>query len=142
VALAERVRALTFFATHYFELTALPDDHASMANVHLDAKENEDHVVFMHHIQEGPANRSFGLEVAKLAGVPTEVLLHAQQKLGELESQQIVERPPAIGGQEDLFSAPTVNSPVLNVLSEVDPDQMSPKEALDTLYTLKTLLDT
>ena len=142
VALAERVRALTFFATHYFELTALPDDHASMANVHLDATEYEDHVVFMHHIQEGPANRSFGLEVAKLAGVPTGVLLHARQKLGELESQQMVERPPAIGGQEDLFSTPTVNSPVLDVLSDIDPDQMSPKEALDALYTLKTLLDT
>ncbi|MGB1335248.1 MAG: DNA mismatch repair protein MutS [Luminiphilus sp.] len=142
VALAERVRALTFFATHYFELTALPDDHTSMANVHLDATEHEDHVVFMHHIQEGPANRSFGLEVAKLAGVPTGVLLHARQKLGELESQQMVERPPAIGGQEDLFSKPTVNSPVLGVLSDIDPDQMSPKEALDALYTLKTLLDT
>jgi DNA mismatch repair protein MutS len=142
VALAERVRALTFFATHYFELTALPDDHASMANVHLDATEYEDHVVFMHHIQEGPANRSFGLEVAKLAGVPTGVLLHARQKLGELESQQMVEHPPAIGGQEDLFSAPTVNSPVLDVLSDIDPDQLSPKEALDALYTLKTLLDT
>ena len=142
VALAERVRALTFFATHYFELTALPDDHASMANVHLDATEHEDHVVFMHHIQEGPANRSFGLEVAKLAGVPTGVLLHARQKLGELESQQMVEHPPAIGGQEDLFSTPTVNSPVLDVLSDIDPDQMSPKEALDALYTLKTLLDT
>ena len=142
VALAERVRALTFFATHYFELTALPDDHASMANVHLDATEHEDHVVFMHHIQEGPANRSFGLEVAKLAGVPTGVLLHARQKLGELESQQMVERPPAIGGQKDLFSTPTVNSPVLDVLSDIDPDQLSPKEALDALYTLKTLLDT
>ena len=142
VALAERVRALTFFATHYFELTALPDDHASMVNVHLDATEHEDHVVFMHQIQEGPANRSFGLEVAKLAGVPTGVLLHARQKLGELESQQMVERPPAIGGQEDLFSTPTVNSPVLDVLSDIDPDQLSPKEALDALYTLKTLLDT
>ena len=141
VALAERVRALTFFATHYFELTALPDDHASMANVHLDATEHEDHVVFMHHIQEGPANRSFGLEVAKLAGVPTGVLLHARQKLGELESQQMVEHPPAIGGQDDLFSAPTVNSPALDVLSDIDPDQLSPKEALDALYTLKTLLD-
>ena len=142
VALAERVRALTFFATHYFELTALPDDHASMANVHLDATEHEDHVVFMHHIQEGPANRSFGLEVAKLAGVPTGVLIHARQKLGELENQQMVERPPAIGGQKDLFSTPTVNSPVLDVLSDIDPDQLSPKEALDALYTLKTLLDT
>ncbi|MGB2376688.1 MAG: DNA mismatch repair protein MutS [Luminiphilus sp.] len=142
VALAERVRALTFFATHYFELTALPDDHTSMANVHLDATEHEDHVVFMHHIQEGPANRSFGLEVAKLAGVPTGVLLHARQKLGELESQQMVERPPAIGGQEDLFSSTTVSSPALDVLSDIDPDQLSPKEALDALYTLKTLLDT
>ena len=142
VALAERVRALTFFATHYFELTALPDDHASMANVHLDATEHEDQVVFMHHIQEGPANRSFGLEVAKLAGVPAGVLLHARQKLGELESQQMVERPPAMGGQEDLFSAPTVKNPVLDVLSDIDPDQLSPKEALDALYMMKTLLDT
>ena len=142
VALAERVRALTFFATHYFELTALPDDHASMANVHLDATEHEDQVVFMHHIQEGPANRSFGLEVAKLAGVPAGVLFHARQKLGELESQQMVERPPAMGGQEDLFSAPTVNNPVLDVLSDIDPDQLSPKEALDALYMMKTLLDT
>ena len=142
VALAERVRALTFFATHYFELTALPDDHTSMANVHLDATEHEDHVVFMHHIQEGPANRSFGLEVAKLAGVPTGVLLHARQKLGELENQEIAERPPTIGGQEDLFSKPTVSSPALDVLSDIDPDQLSPKEALDALYTLKTLLDT
>ncbi len=142
VALAERVRALTFFATHYFELTALPDDHTSMANVHLDATEHEDHVVFMHHIQEGPANRSFGLEVAKLAGVPTGVLLHARQKLGELENQEIAERPPTIGGLEDLFSKPTVSSPALDVLSEIDPDQLSPKEALDALYTLKTLLDT
>jgi len=142
VALAERVRALTFFATHYFELTALPDDHASMANVHLDATEHEDHVVFMHHIQEGPANRSFGLEVAKLAGVPAGVLLHARQKLGELESQQMVERPPAMGGQKDLFSAPKVDSPVLDVLSDIDPDQLTPKEALDALYMMKTLLDT
>ena len=142
VALAERVRALTFFATHYFELTALPDDLASMVNVHLDATEHEDHVVFMHHIQEGPANRSFGLEVAKLAGVPTGVLLHARQKLSELESQQIVESSQASGEQVDLFSAPIAKSPVLSVLSEIDPDQMTPKEALDALYTLKTLLDT
>ena len=142
VALAERVRALTFFATHYFELTALPDEHASMANVHLDATEHEDHVVFMHHIQEGPANRSFGLEVAKLAGVPTGVLLHARQKLGELESQQMAESAPITGGQAELFSTPTAKNPALDVLSDIDPDQMTPKEALDALYTLKTLLDT
>ena len=142
VALAERVRALTFFATHYFELTALPDEHASMANVHLDATEHEDHVVFMHHIQEGPANRSFGLEVAKLAGVPTGVLLHARQKLGELESQQMAESAPVTGGQAELFSTTDAKNPALDVLAEIDPDQMTPKEALDALYTLKTLLDT
>jgi DNA mismatch repair protein MutS len=142
VALAERVRALTFFATHYFELTALPDDYAAMANVHLDATEHEDHVVFMHHIQEGPANRSFGLEVAKLAGVPNNVLLHARQKLAELENQQVLPPSETTGGQADLFVAPAQKSPALDVLSDIDPDQMTPKEALDALYMLKTLLDT
>jgi DNA mismatch repair protein MutS len=142
VALAERVRALTFFATHYFELTALPDDYAAMANVHLDATEHEDHVVFMHHIQEGPANRSFGLEVAKLAGVPNSVLLHARQKLAELENQQVLPPSETAGGQADLFVAPAHKSPALDVLSDIDPDQMTPKEALDALYMLKTLLDT
>ena len=142
VALAERVRALTFFATHYFELTALPDDYAAMANVHLDATEHEDHVVFMHHIQEGPANRSFGLEVAKLAGVPNSVLLHARQKLAELENQQVLPPSETTGGQADLFVAPAQKSPALDVLSDIDPDQMTPNEALDALYMLKTLLDT
>ena len=141
VALAERVRALTFFATHYFELTTLPDDHSAMANVHLDATEHEDHVVFMHHIQEGPANRSFGLEVAKLAGVPSGVLLHARQKLAELESQQVIQPSERLVAQADLFSAPAQKSPALDLLSDIDPDQMTPKEALDALYTLKTLLD-
>ena len=140
VALAERVKALTFFATHYFELTALPHDHNAMANVHLDATEHEDHVIFMHHIQEGPANRSFGLEVAKLAGVPSGVLLHARQKLSELEGQQLT-LPVDRTGQADLFSTPEVNSPAIDVLATIDPDQMTPKEALDALYTLKSLLD-
>jgi DNA mismatch repair protein MutS len=142
VALSERVRALTFFATHYFELTALPESHASMANVHLDATEHDDHVVFMHHIQEGPANRSFGLEVAKLAGVPHGVLLHARQKLTELESQQGTAKVIPERKQVDLFTAEAPVSPALDVLRGIDPDQMTPKDALDALYTLKTLLDT
>ena len=142
VALSERVRALTFFATHYFELTALPESHASMANVHLDATEHDDHVVFMHHIQEGPANRSFGLEVAKLAGVPHGVLLHARQKLTELESQQGTAKVIPERTQVDLFTVEAPASPALDVLKGIDPDQMTPKDALDTLYTLKTLLDT
>jgi DNA mismatch repair protein MutS len=142
VALSERVRALTFFATHYFELTALPESHASMANVHLDATEHDDHVVFMHHIQEGPANRSFGLEVAKLAGVPHGVLLHARQKLTELESQQGTAKVIPERTQVDLFTVEASASPALDVLKGIDPDQMTPKDALDALYTLKTLLDT
>ena len=142
VALSERVRALTFFATHYFELTALPESHPSMANVHLDATEHDDHVVFMHHIQEGPANRSFGLEVAKLAGVPHGVLLHARQKLTELESQQGTQKVIPERTQVDLFTVEAPASPALDVLKGIDPDQMTPKDALDTLYTLKTLLDT
>ena len=142
VALSERVRALTFFATHYFELTALPESHASMANVHLDATEHDDHVVFMHHIQEGPANRSFGLEVAKLAGVPHGVLLHARQKLTELESQQGTAKVVPERAQVDLFTVEAPASPALDVLKGIDPDQMTPKDALDALYTLKTLLDT
>ncbi|CAI8347989.1 MAG: DNA mismatch repair protein MutS [Halieaceae bacterium] len=111
-----------------------------MANVHLDATEHEDHVIFMHHIQEGPANRSFGLEVAKLAGVPSGVLLHARQKLSELEGQQLT-LPVDRTGQVDLFSTPELNSPAIDVLATIDPDQMTPKEALDALYTLKSLLD-
>ena len=142
VALSERVRALTFFATHYFELTALPESHASMANVHLDATEHDDHVVIMHHIQEGPANRSFGLEVAKLAGVPHGVLLHARQKLTELESQQGTAKVIPERTQVDLFTVEAPVSPALDVLKGIDPDQMTPKDALDALYTLKTLLDT
>jgi DNA mismatch repair protein MutS len=113
-----------------------------MANVHLDATEHNDHVVFMHHIQEGPANRSFGLEVAKLAGVPHGVLLHARQKLAELESQQGTTKAMPERAQVDLFTVEAPASPALDVLKGIDPDQMTPKDALDALYTLKTLLDT
>ncbi|MEM8564347.1 MAG: DNA mismatch repair protein MutS, partial [Pseudomonadota bacterium] len=83
--LARNVRAFTLFATHYFELTSLPDQCPNMANIHLDATEHQDHVVFLHNIQEGPANRSFGLQVAKLAGIPGNVLIAARAKLQALE---------------------------------------------------------
>ncbi len=139
VALATEVQAFTLFATHYFELTALPDEHSVMANVHLDATEHEDHVVFMHHIQEGPANRSFGLQVAKLAGVPQSVLDRAKNKLQELESVQWEDRattfspPPQ---QEELFSA-GVSNQVVSLLEETNPDDLTPREALALLYQLK-----
>ena len=142
LALANQVQALTFFATHYFELTALPEQHPAMANVHLDATEHEDHVVFLHQIQEGPANRSFGLQVAKLAGVPKDVLDAAKDKLHELESGVAAGPPPA---QAELFmAAPLASappSPTLETLGSLDPDSLSAKAALDWIYQLKQKLD-
>ena len=141
VALATKVRAFTLFATHYFELTALPEQFPAMANVHLDATEHEDHVVFMHNIQEGPANRSFGLQVAKLAGVPQHVLDMAREKLRELESapaQTIASvEPPA---QNDLFAASMQPHPAIETLAAADPDSLTPREALDLVYKLRGLL--
>ena len=135
VALATQVRAFTLFATHYFELTHLPEHYPGMANVHLDATEHEDHVVFMHNIQEGPANRSFGLQVAKLAGVPDGVLALAKEKLAQLETGKLhIEATPA-PAQNDLFREPS-NHPVLAALRDLDPDQLTPRGALDLLYEL------
>ena len=139
LALANQVKALTFFATHYFELTALPGQHPAMANVHLDATEHEDHVVFLHQIQEGPANRSFGLQVAKLAGVPSNVLGAAKDKLHELESGRSSGPPPL---QTELFVPPrNAPSPVLETLQSLEPDELSAREALDWLYQLKQKLE-
>ena len=140
LALANQIRALTFFATHYFELTALPEHHPAMANVHLDATEHEDQVIFLHQIQEGPANRSFGLQVAKLAGVPRQVLDTAKEKLRELEGGQSAGPAPS---QAELFSASelTANSAAAHQLRDLDPDSMSAREALNWIYELKQKLD-
>ena len=139
LALANQVKALTFFATHYFELTVLPEQHPAMANVHLDATEHEDHVVFLHQIQEGPANRSFGLQVAKLAGVPNSVLGAAKDKLHELESGRSAGPPPL---QTELFVPPrNAPSPVLETLQSLEPDELSAREALEWLYQLKQKLE-
>ncbi len=140
VALATRVQSFTLFATHYFELTALADSHVNVANVHLDATEHEDHVVFMHNIQEGPANRSFGLQVAKLAGVPQDVLAMARDKLAELEQTPTLSTPSApteVPTQVDLFTAGAKPHPALAKLRESDPDSLTPREALALLYELK-----
>jgi DNA mismatch repair protein MutS len=138
MTLASEIRAFTLFATHYFELTALPGRCPEMANVHLDATEHEDHVVFMHNIQEGPANRSFGLQVARLAGVPPTVLRAARDKLEELESapKPAATLHTAAPAQNDLFRAAS-HDPVLETLEALDPDSMTPREALDALYALK-----
>lgn len=139
IQLAKKIRAFTLFATHYFELTALADSLPTVRNVHLDAVEHQDHVVFMHRIQEGPASRSFGLQVAKLAGVPAPVLAAAANKLRELETQP-VELRPELTPQADFF-ATGPEHPAVVQLSALDVDGMSPRDALAALYTLKDLLD-
>ncbi|MFV8817664.1 DNA mismatch repair protein MutS [Haliea sp. E17] len=144
VELAREVRAFTLFATHYFELTALPESCPGMVNVHLDATEHQDHVVFLHHIQEGPANRSFGLQVAKLAGIPPRVLEAAAARLKELEAggsgaPVAVAVTPPPSPQADLFSAPAPH-PATEALQELDIDDLSPRQALEALYRLKELL--
>jgi len=145
--LLEKIRCWTLFATHYFELTRLAETHAGCANVHLDAVEHGKSVVFLHAVEPGPASQSYGIQVAQLAGVPPAVLRDAQRQLVELEN-----RAAAASPQPDLFSlqgavppAPTFETgthPALEALAALDPDALSPREALERLYALKALLDT
>lgn len=140
-ALIEKNRAYTLFATHYFELTRLAQDYPQVANVHLDAVEHKDKIVFLHAVQEGPASQSYGVAVASLAGVPRDVVRQARRKLVELEQGSI-----SNGLQADLFAAPVIAEPeivthaAVDALAEVDPDQLTPRQALEVLYTLKRLL--
>ncbi len=133
--LAARLKALTLFATHYFELTSLPEQMEGLVNVHLDAVEHGESIVFMHAVQEGAASRSFGLQVAGLAGVPKTVLQNARRKLHELESGQISQPVAASSPQPSLpFDEP---HPLISKLEMLDPDDFSPRQALDLLYQLK-----
>ena len=141
--LAESNRAYTLFATHYFELTALAEPGNGIVNVHLDAIEHGDKLVFMHAVKEGPANRSFGLQVAALAGLPRSVVAQARGTLALLESRG-TEQPAvqmsatAIDSplQMGLFAAPLA---AIAALSALDPDELTPKQALEALYRLKQL---
>jgi len=133
--------AFTLFATHYFELTALADELPACANVHLDATEHGDSLVFLHAVKEGPANQSFGLQVARLAGVPKMVIQDARRYLGELERRDHSARPAAPQQQLDL--APPrdpAEQAVLGDLALVDPESLSPREALAVLFDLKERL--
>jgi len=140
--LVERNRALTLFATHYFELTQLALEYREVANVHLDAVEHKDTIVFLHAVEEGPASQSYGLQVAALAGVPRAVLRQARRTLERLE-QSSLER----GGQADLFAGGAATAPepepavdpLRDALGQVNPDELSPREALELLYRLKNL---
>lgn len=157
--LAETVQAYALFATHYFELTRLPDQFPGVANVHLDATEHRDNIVFLHKVQEGPASKSYGLQVAKLAGIPAEVLQRAQEQLTLLEQgssthpssdppgnpssdQPFTPEPtpetPDTPVQTGLFDA--VPHPALEALFALQPDELTPREALERIYQLKQLL--
>lgn len=140
--LAEKVRAFTLFATHYFELTQLPDLLPAVANVHLDATEHNDDIVFLHRIQLGAASKSYGLQVAKLAGIPGSVLSAAQGHLKRLESGQPQPQAPmaATPAQSDFFAEPAPH-PVVERLKDVKLDEVTPKQALDLLYTLQNLTE-
>jgi DNA mismatch repair protein MutS len=139
VELATRIRAFTLFATHYFELTTLPAEYPGIANVHLDAIEHGESIVFMHAVREGPANQSYGLQVAGLAGVPREIINRARSRLRELEedARRHMDRE---ADQLSLFPVQVPN-PAVDALRVLDPDALSPREALEAIYRLKELAD-
>ncbi|TMP83923.1 DNA mismatch repair protein MutS [Pseudoalteromonas sp. S983] len=140
--LAQKISAKTLFATHYFELTELAEQKTGLVNVHLDAIEHNDTIAFMHTVLDGAASKSFGLQVAALAGVPKAVIAQAKQKLKLLENHQSVTAPNA---EQQAFSfanelpAPEP-SEVEEQLSAIDPDNLSPRQAHELLYKLKALL--
>ena len=139
--LAERVRCYSLFATHYFELTQLAAELPNVANVHLDAVEHKDRIVFLHRLESGPADKSYGIHVALLAGIPREIVRAARKHLADLETHL---RPA--GGQPDLFAAPATQASqephaALDELAALDPESLSPREALDALFRLRKLLD-
>src|SRR5688572_21151543 len=138
--LVQTNRSLSLFATHYFEMTRLALEYKEVANVHLDAVEHKDTVVFLHAVEEGPASRSYGLQVAGLAGVPRPVIRQARRYLQLLEESSLMR-----GGQTDLFSTtkeiepePAVDA-LREELAKHNPDELSPREALELLYRLKKL---
>jgi len=140
-ALAQDNRSLTLFATHYFELTALPSEFEGCANVHFDAVEHKDGIVFLHAVAEGPASRSYGLQVAKLAGVPVDTIRQARAYLARID--RFSARHDA---HRDLFAAgapaeapASETSAALDRLALLDPDALSPREAQVALYELKRL---
>ena len=138
--LVQKNRSLSLFATHYFEMTRLALEYKEVANIHLDAVEHKDTVVFLHAVEEGPASRSYGLQVAGLAGVPRPVIRQAKKYLQLLEDSSL-----ARGNQDDLFSGrkEVEPEPAVDALREemqkVNPDEFTPREALELLYRLKKL---
>ncbi len=152
--LAKDIRCYTLFATHYFELTQLADDLEHAVNVHLTATEHDDSIVFLHNVHEGPASQSYGLQVAKLAGVPQNVINNAKAQLKRLEGSAVPQVVPAtaahtgrkhstaqkqVAYQGDMFAS-MEPSAVEEALQDLDLDGLSPRDAMNRLYELKELL--
>ena len=137
--LANETQPFTLFATHYFEMTALPEQTSTASNIHLDAVEHGDNIIFLHAVKNGPANQSYGLQVAALAGVPAPVIQNARKKLKQLEHRQL---PPSLNKEDqfDLFNNNS-NQAAMSYLEQLLPDELSPKEALDAIYQLKKLAE-
>ena len=152
VYIAQKLGSMTLFATHYFELTVLPEQLPTVANVHLDAAEHQQGIVFMHTVKPGPANQSYGLQVAQLAGIPAAVINQAREKLHELELQAVqhagepaqedAEKTHRVDhsapAQPDLFAV--VTHPLVERLQTINPDDLTPREALALLYEIKKSL--
>lgn len=135
---------MTLFATHYFELTALADELEGVANVHLDATEHDDELIFMHAVRAGPANQSYGLQVARLAGVPARLIERARDYLRELERGAGSTRGPQtelplFGARHDDVEAQP--SRLEAALAAIEPDELSPRAALDALFRLREIYD-
>ena len=142
--LATQKQAFTLFATHYFELTALPEKINTIANVHINAVEHGDKIIFLHSVKDGPANQSYGLQVAQLAGVPKNVITQARKKLHQLEqdARQVPQQGQTMSLNLDFVEeVDAVADDVKKALEAVEPDELTPRQALDELYHLKKLLD-
>ncbi|KAB8311629.1 MULTISPECIES: DNA mismatch repair protein MutS [Rahnella] len=137
--LASRIKAMTLFATHYFELTTLPEKMEGTVNVHLDAIEHGDTIAFMHSVQDGAASKSYGLAVAALAGVPRDVIKRARQKLKELETLSSNAAASKVDGPQLTLLAEEV-SPAVEALESLDADSLSPRQALEWIYRLKDMV--
>lgn len=141
--LAEKIKAYTLFATHYFELTSLPESIPELVNVHLDAVEHGDSIAFLHAVQEGAANKSYGLQVASLAGVPSEVVNNAKAKLQQLErgsEQKLATNNTSLNLPIAEQQMEPKISPAMILLEQADPDELTPKQALALIYQLKASL--
>jgi DNA mismatch repair protein MutS len=138
-ALSQKIQALCLFSSHYFELTEWSKKFKNIKNVHLEAKNHNDKLIFLHKVEDGPVNQSYGLQVARLAGVPLNVIKYAQTTLERLESQKLnTNNKPLIEKSRSVFLK---ENKLINTLKQLNPDEMAPKHALEAIYKLKELLE-